>query len=768
LLKSSQFSGFCGVTQTGTSSERGSGGGLRRRFAALRPAGFRRLRSKVTFAYLVLFALLLTGILSAVYSSIENNAERAVRQQLEASAVVFDRIWQLRTGELHDSAALLAKDFGFRAAVATRDAATIESALQNLSDRAGVDVAFVVGPDGKVIAVNGLPAAKSVELGAVAQDDDDATGVFVVDGAAYQAAVAPVTAPLPVGKVVFAARLDRSELAALTQLSAIPVEAHLLLKGPHGWIAGASDLSAAELSGASRAVARADPRAPRARRVERWEEVARPLRSLDAGRAALLLRYPLAAALAPYRALLALLLALAGIGLAAAAVGGAVLAREVTRPISRLQAAAERMEQGEAVQVPVEGRDEIATLSQAFNRMTGEIRRREAALEAARHVAESANRAKNDFLANMSHEIRTPLNGILGMAQVIRREAGDPEQQGRAKVIQDSGETLLAILNSILDLSKIEAGQLEVELSQFELAPAVRATVEPYAALARDKGLGFQLEIDPAVGDACTGDPLRVRQVLANLLSNAVKFTSVGRVEVSVQRCGDTVSFRVRDTGPGVAPDQLEHIFERFAQADSSATRSFGGAGLGLSICRELVQVMGGRMRRESALGEGSTFGFEVPLPPCAVAEPAQAPAGPENGEPRAVRILAAEDNATNAVILRALLEPADVELQIVEDGAQAVEAFAGQPYDVVLMDIQMPNMNGVDAARAIRSAEAAGGRPRTPILAVTANVMDQQVAEYFAAGMNGVVSKPIQAETLFAAIDAALAGAQPGAAAAA
>jgi signal transduction histidine kinase len=716
--------------------------------------GFRLLRTKLTCAYLALCGLLLAAVLVTVYSSIDRNAERAVRSELDASAVVFDRIWQLRTGQMHRTASLLAHDFGFRAAVATRDAATVGSALHNLTQRAGVDLAVAADPDGRIIAVEGLPAADLGQLDWVADIDDQATGVVVIGGVAYEAAVTSVRAPMPVGKLIFAQRLDRAELASLAQLSPIPLQPRLLLGAAKGgWQGVAGDVTGDELRHAATAVA--DGAAPQASHVGDWLEVARPLHALGGGRAALLLRYPLAEAFAPFRPLFALLLGLGLAGSLAAALGSAALAREVTRPISRLRDAARRFELGEPVQVAVEGRDEIAALGQAFNQMTDEIGRRAQALEQARVQAESANRAKTDFLANMSHEIRTPLNGILGMAQVLIRDEADPVRQGHARLIQDSGEALLGILNSVLDLSKIEAGQLEVELGEFELGVLARSACAPFAGLAREKGLAFEIAVAADAEGACLGDVLRLRQVLANLASNAVKFTRAGAVAVDVRRTGDEVVFEVRDTGCGIPAETQERIFERFAQADSSTTRTFGGAGLGLAICRELVSLMGGRIWLASAPGEGSTFGVALPLPPVAGHAVPADPSAEDEGRP--LRILAAEDNPTNAMILKALLEPAGVDLVVTEDGEKAVAAFGAAAYDLVLMDIQMPNMNGVDATRAIRRREAELGARRTPIVAVSANVMNHQIAEYLEAGMDGVVSKPVQAEVLYGAIEQAL-----------
>jgi CheY-like chemotaxis protein/anti-sigma regulatory factor (Ser/Thr protein kinase) len=257
------------------------------------------------------------------------------------------------------------------------------------------------------------------------------------------------------------------------------------------------------------------------------------------------------------------------------------------------------------------------------------------------------------------------------------------------------------------------------------------------------------------------GDALRLRQVLANLASNAVKFTEAGGVTVRVSPEAERVAFEVADTGVGIPADRLDDIFEKFAQVDTSSTRRFGGTGLGLAICRELVARMGGEISVVSAPGEGSAFRFTLPLNRAAAPAPGQAPDACDGPvEEAALRILVADDNEINRQIVSALLEPFGAEVTLACDGREAVEAFARAPFDLVLMDIQMPGMNGVQATRAIRTAEACDGRPSTPILALSANVMTHQVAEYLAAGMNGIVPKPIEADRLVTAIRDAFAGA--------
>jgi signal transduction histidine kinase/ActR/RegA family two-component response regulator len=395
------------------------------------------------------------------------------------------------------------------------------------------------------------------------------------------------------------------------------------------------------------------------------------------------------------------------------------------------------------------------------------------ALRNARHqaregelAAEAANAAKSTFLATMSHEIRTPLNGVLGMAQAMAGDELSERQRDRLSVVHRSGEALLAILNDVLDLSKIEAGKLELEHMEFELAEVARGAYSAFTALANKKGLSFALDIERARG-RYLGDPTRLRQILYNLISNALKFTEQGEIRVTAVRKGEILEISVRDTGVGIACENLEKLFAKFDQLDSSTTRRFGGTGLGLAICRELAHLMAGDIAVESELGLGSKFTLRVPLErvgdekPLATIPEARTAETPDI----ALRVLAAEDNTVNQLVLKTLLHQMGVEPTVVDNGREAVEAWEGGDWDVILMDVQMPVMDGLSATALIRNREADLKRPRTPIIALTANAMSHQIDQYAAAGMDGHVAKPIQAAELFEVLTRAAAPdcAKPG-----
>ena len=384
------------------------------------------------------------------------------------------------------------------------------------------------------------------------------------------------------------------------------------------------------------------------------------------------------------------------------------------------------------------------------------------AAQAASMAAQAASRAKSDFLANMSHEIRTPLNGVVGMLQLLAGTPLDAGQRRYASVAVASAKSLLTLINDILDFSKIEAGKLELEHLPFDLAELAEQAVAILSVRAGEKGLAVSCAVDPAVAHRRVGPGDRVRQVLVNLLGNAVKFTAAGSVTLRVTmgdpagdpagHAADLIRFAVTDTGVGIPPDRLDRLFKSFSQVDASTTRKYGGTGLGLAISRQLAELMGGAVGVESTVGVGSTFWFTARLPadaqPAAAAEPTAVPSTPPAAAaavPAGRRVLVAEDNEVNQMVVGEMLRRLGYAADLVGDGRAAVEAFVRGGYDLVLMDCQMPEMDGFAATAAIR----AEGGPRVPIVALTANALAGDRERCLAAGMDDYLTKPIDAGAL-------------------
>jgi two-component system, sensor histidine kinase len=470
------------------------------------------------------------------------------------------------------------------------------------------------------------------------------------------------------------------------------------------------------------------------------------------------------------------------LSLVVAAAMGIVLQSRVSSPILEIAKVAQRIAQTHQFQdrVAVETSDELGVLAASFNAMLAEIERRNrelaqhrqrleeqigernrvnAELLVAKEKAEDAVRLKSEFLANMSHEIRTPMNGVMGMIDLVLERCTDTEEREQLLVAQGAAGSLITIVNDILDLSKIEAGKMTLEKIDFDLGRVVRDSIRIFDSAVREKHLDVRLSLAPGCPEWACGDPARLRQVLVNLIGNAVKFTDEGLVEVLLEPAGaGELRFVVRDTGIGIPPEKLGAIFDAFTQADGSHTRRFGGTGLGLTITRRLVDLMGGRVWAASKIGQGSRFCLELPMAAGSAPAPSQAQAGNVEAPLPKLHVLVAEDNAVNQKVICAVLRRQGWSITLASNGEEAWSHFRDGVFDLILMDVQMPEMDGLQATQLIREEERRRSPgERIPILALTAHASPAQHKECLAVGMDGILTKPISVPNLLQEIRAVI-----------
>lgn len=459
------------------------------------------------------------------------------------------------------------------------------------------------------------------------------------------------------------------------------------------------------------------------------------------------------------------------------------LSRVISEPVSRLAESMRSIAEEKDFSIRVErcSNDEHGDLVDYFNDMLGRIEERDRDLAAhrdnlerevarrtrelveanrdlveAKERAEAGTRAKSEFLANMSHEIRTPMNSVLGMCEILEGTSLSREQEHCVKTLKGAGESLLDLINGILDLAKVESGSIDLESIPFSLDRVVKGTADLMRIAADRKGIHLEVDFETAEDSVVTGDPLRLRQVLLNLIGNAIKFTAEGSVTLSVRReRGDVYSFRVTDTGIGIAKDDLTKLFRPFSQVDSTTARKYGGTGLGLVLSERLVRLMGGTINVTSQLGRGTAMDFALYLPAASeeaieLTQPTEADSGTGN-LPRTVLLV--DDTRDNRFIVKTFLEKVGIQVSECENGLAAIERIKLEQFDCILMDMQMPLMDGYEATRRIREFEETTGRDRVPILALTADAMVEDRERAIRAGCDGHISKPVAKKTLIETI---------------
>ena len=718
---------------------------------------FRNFQSRILFFSLGLLAIILVGSFIVVNLAYKQNANQQIKSSLAVAKKVFNRLIEAQAHDHSENAYILSSDFGFKQVIATQDHQTILSALENLQQRIGADAVMLVSPDLQLRADTTHPEESGVFFAANvverAQQEGKANAIILMDGHPYQMVVVPIMAPDVIGWLCVSFKISRilvdelkeltqtdvsllqigypDQLSLLTSSLADPME-HALLKALSntGW----QNLDSILLS----------------LNQNRYISSTINLASNELVSIVVVIQKSLDKELIPFHRLQWILLAIALISLLLAFLGSLLVARSVSKPIKKLAAGVREVGKGRYdYRIEVNSTDEIGELGLAFNEMVITKGEQEI-LQKAKESAETASLAKSDFLANMSHELRTPLNSILGYAQLLQRYSLPPQKQTKAlNTIEQSGKHLLSLINEILDLSKIEAGQLQLQTTTFNLRQMLDNIVETMQTRAESKSLSFKYEFPMDTDQWLMTDKKRLLQVVINLLDNAIKYTKAGGVIFKVEKSGETYHFLVSDTGIGIAQEHLDDIFTSFHQLHQ--TQDYvEGTGLGLAISGRLVRLLGGQLQVSSQLGVGSQFWFDLDIgttqKQALVETPSDSNQIITGMKGHRQKILIADDKADNRTLLVDMLSPFDFDCHEAIDGEDCIEQALSWKPNLILMDSRMPVMDGIETCQRIRKNEKI---KHIKIIAISANVYQHHRQRCLDAGANDFLGKPLQLQQL-------------------